>query len=66
MLAKKEGASYVAVSEPNEQRGKKALKFGKVDQYFDAKDDELIEKLMVASNGGFDKVIECCGNSARR
>ena len=63
-FAKLDGASYVGLVEVNENRGNKALKYGKVDKYFDAKDEKIIEKLMVASNGGFDKVIECCGNGA--
>ena len=63
-FAKLDGASYVGLVEVNEQRGNKAKKYGKVDEFFDAKDEKIIEKLMVASNGGFDKVIECCGNAA--
>jgi len=63
-FAKLDGASYVGLVEVNEQRGNKAKKYGKVDEFFDAKDEKIIEKLMVASSGGFDKVIECCGNAA--
>lgn len=63
-FAKKDGASYVGLVEVNPQRGEKAKSYGFVDEYFDGKDEKLIEKLMGVSLGGFDKVIECCGNSA--
>lgn len=63
-FAKLDGASYVGIVEVNPNRGAKAVNYGYVDQYFDGKDEKLIEKLMAVSNGGFDKVIECCGNSA--
>ena len=58
MFAKMEGASYVALSETNKERGKKAVKLGVADEWFDAK-----ENLVTKTNGGFDVVIECCGNS---
>ncbi|HIT10901.1 MAG TPA: alcohol dehydrogenase catalytic domain-containing protein [Candidatus Onthousia faecigallinarum] len=64
MFAKKEGASYVALSETNEARGKKALTFGVADEYFDAKNQKVIEEMVAKTEGGFDVVIECCGNSA--
>lgn len=63
-FAKKDGASYVALVEVNPQRGEKAKTYGFVDEYIDAKDEHVVEKLMEVSQGGFDKVIECCGNSA--
>ena len=63
-FAKKDGASYVALVEVNKKRGEKAKSYGFVDEYFDGRDEKLVEKLMGASAGGFDKVIECCGNSA--
>ena len=63
-FAKKNGASYVAMVEVNSKRGEKAKTYGFVDEYFDAKDEKLVDKLMEVSLGGFDKVIECCGNSA--
>jgi len=63
-FAKLDGASYVAMVEVNARRGEKSKTYGFVDEYFDAKDEKVMEKLMVASNGGFDKVIECCGNGA--
>ena len=63
-FAKLDGASYIAMIEVNSARGEKSKKYGFVNEYFDAKDEKVLEKLVVASNGGFDKVIECCGNSA--
>lgn len=64
MFAKLEGASYVAVSETNPARGKQAVKLGVADEWLDAKDPKFLEKAIKKSNGGFDAVIECCGNSA--
>lgn len=62
MFAKLEGASYVAVSEANPERGKKAINLGVADECFDAKDADLSKKLKEKTNGGFDVVIECVGN----
>ncbi len=64
MFALKEGASYVAVSETNAARGEKAVKLGVANEWFDARDPEFLNKVMTKTEGGFDKVIECCGNSA--
>lgn len=63
MFAKLEGASYVAVSETNEKRGEKAVSLGVADEWIDAKKEDSISKMIEKSNGGFDCVIECCGNS---
>ena len=63
MFAKMEGASYVAVSETNKARGEKAVRLGVADEWFDAKDTKMVENLMIKTNGGFDVVVECCGNS---
>ncbi len=62
MFAKREGASYVAVSETNPQRGEKAVTLNVADEWFDALDEKALDNLMKASNGGFDVVIECVGN----
>lgn len=62
-FAKMEGATYVALLEANPLRGKKALSYGFVDEYYDALDEKNIA-LLKGKTGGFDKVIECCGNSA--
>lgn len=62
-LAKYKGAKYVALLETNELRGKKALNLGKVDEYYNAMDQASISKLIEKTVGGFDVVLECCGNS---
>lgn len=62
-FAKLQGASYVAMTETNPARGKSAVKLKAVDEYFDALDKNCVSKLSKASCGGFDVVIECCGNS---
>lgn len=64
MFAKLEGASKVVVTETNENRGKKAVKLGVADSYRNALEENLAEKLTYETNGGFDVVIECVGNSA--
>ncbi len=64
MFAKKEGASYLALSETNEARGEKSVKLGVADEWYDAKDANTISKLMEKTEGGFDVVVECVGNSA--
>ena len=63
MFAKLEGASYVVVSETNEKRGEKSVSLGVADCWIDAKKEEAIPNMLEKSNGGFDCVIECCGNS---
>lgn len=63
MLAKKQGASLVVVSETNSARGNKAVSLGVADEWYDAKDPEFVSKLMQKTNGGFDVVIECVGNA---
>ena len=62
-FAKMSGARYVALMETNKKRGKKAVNFGKVDEYYDALKEDTIPKLITKTNGGFDVVIECCGNA---
>ena len=52
------------MTETNALRGKKAVKLGAVDEYFDALDPKLMEKLYAkTNNNGFDVVCDCCGNS---
>ena len=63
-FAKMNGAGYVAMVETNKKRGRKAVSFGKVDEYYNAMDDYTIPNLIKKTNGGFDKVIECCGNGS--
>ncbi len=63
-FAKLDGASYIAMLETNEERGQKATTVGMATEYFDAKDPDIVKKLVEKTEGGFDIVIECCGNSA--
>lgn len=63
MFAKKEGASYVAVSETNEARGGKAVTLGVADEWFDARKETFLQDIITKTNGGFDVVVECCGNA---
>ncbi len=63
MFAKKEGASYVALTETNPMRGKKAVDLDVVDEWFLA-DEECVATLRTKLPEGFDTVIECCGNGA--
>ena len=63
-FAKKEWASYVAITETNKARGEKAVDLKVADEYYDATDKDLVSKLMAKTNGGFDVVIECVGNGA--
>lgn len=62
-FAKLKGAKYVAIVETNEKRGKKALEYGKVDEYYNALEEKTIPTLVEKTNGGFDVVFECCGNA---
>ncbi len=64
MFAKLEGASYVAVSETNEKRGKKAVELGVADEWHNALDPKFSENMNSITNGGYDIVIDCGGNSA--
>ena len=64
MFAKMEGASFVAVSETNPKRGEKAISLGVADKYYDATSEDMINEVITDTNGGFDIVIECCGNSS--
>lgn len=64
MFAKMNGASYVAISETNEKRGKKAVKLNCANEWFDAKDDNFMANSKKKCPNGYDVVIECCGNSA--
>ena len=63
LFAKKEGASFVALSETNESRGKKAVELSVADEWYDAKDQNIVPKLLDITSGGFDVIIECCGNA---
>lgn len=62
-FAKLNGATYIAMLETNEARGKKACTIGEVDEYYNALEPDVVNKLIEKTHGGFDKVIECCGNA---
>lgn len=62
-FAKLAGAGYVAILETNKKRGRKAVSYGKVNEYFDPTKEDTVPKLITKTNGGFDVVIECCGNA---
>lgn len=62
-LAKKAGASYVAMSKVNDIKIQKAKEIGDVDAYFDGSDPKRAERLQEASGGGFDVVFEAVGTA---
>ena len=57
-FAKLNGATNIALMETNPKRGEKSLKYGIVNEYYNALEEGIINSL----SGKFDKVIECCGN----
>lgn len=63
-FAKMVGAMNVTLLDTNVFRGKKALSFGFVDEFYNPLDAGVIESLKEKTLGGFDKIIECCGNSS--
>ena len=64
MFAKKNGASYVAVSEANLARGNKCVQLGNADEVINALSETFKEDALKNCPEGYDVVIECCGNSA--
>lgn len=63
MFAKLEGAQYVAISETNEARGEKSVILNVADEWFNAKDENFLKNILTKVPGGFDKVIDCSGNT---
>lgn len=63
-LAKKAGASYVAMSKVNDRKIAKAKEIGDFDEYFDGKDPRREQLMKNATNGGFDVAFEVVGSSA--
>lgn len=61
-LAKKAGVSYLAMSKVNDRKIDKAKEIGDFDAYFDGNDPRRAQKMMEASNGGFDVVFEAVGS----
>lgn len=55
------GAAYVAISEPNPFRARKALDYGDATAVFDPTAPDVAEKMLTATDGGFDIAIDCVG-----
>jgi threonine dehydrogenase-like Zn-dependent dehydrogenase len=55
------GASYIALSEPNPIRAKKAAEFGDASEVFDPGAADAAERMLAATNGGFEVAIDCVG-----
>lgn len=64
MFAKMNGASYVAISETNVKRGRKAVSLKCADEFFDAMDPNFLSEVKRECPYGYDVVIDCSGNSA--
>ena len=62
-FAKINGANNIVMLETNEARGKKALEHGCVNEFYNPLEEGIIDKLVQETVGGFDVVLECCGNS---
>ncbi len=60
-LAKKAGASYVALSKRSDRKLARAKAAGYFDDYFDSNDPEVDAKMQAASKGGFDVAFEVVG-----
>ncbi len=63
MFAKLEGASRVVLTETNPKRGEKSVQLNCADEWYDATNQESMNKLIQETYGGFDTVIECVGSS---
>ena len=61
-LAKKAGASYVAMSKINDLKIEKAKESGDFDAFFDGRDPQQTESMREATNGGFDIAFEAVGS----
>lgn len=63
-IAKSKGASYVAITDINQTRLDAAVKFGIVDDAFNASDENLLDVLEESSQTGFTKFFDCVGIGA--
>lgn len=65
MFLKLKGAGYVALTETNPKRGEKSVKLGVANEWFNALDPKITEKLMAKTEDGtgFDIVCDCVGNA---
>lgn len=64
LFARLNGASYVAISETNENRGQKSVDLECADEWFNAKDETFMQNVLKECPYGYDVVIDCSGNSA--
>lgn len=64
-LAKKAGASYVAMSKVNNRKIAKAKEIGDFDAYFDGNDPNRAVNMKLATNGGFDMAFEVVGSAEK-
>ena len=62
-LAKKAGASYVAMSKVNDQKIIRSKEIGDFDDYFDGNDSGSIEAMQQTTKGGFDIAFEAVGSA---
>ena len=62
-FAKIQGASTITLLETNNERGTKALNYGKINEYYNALEENIIPKLIEKTIGGYDVVLECCGST---
>lgn len=63
VLAKHNGASFVAIQEVNMDRANDALNDGDCDAIFNGLDPDVLTKMREATNGqGFDAIVECSGS----
>ncbi|MBQ7478022.1 MAG: alcohol dehydrogenase catalytic domain-containing protein [Selenomonadaceae bacterium] len=60
-LAKKSGASYVAMSKRNDRKLARAKEAGYFDDYFDEKEPDVRQKMVDRTHGGFDVAFEVVG-----
>lgn len=60
-LAKKSGASYVALSKLNDFKLAPTKRAGYFDEYFTSTDENLIDKMRETTKGGFDIAFEVVG-----
>ena len=63
-LAKKSGASYVAMSKLDDRKIERAKRAGFVDEFFDGADEKAAEKMREATGGGFDVCFEVVGSES--
>lgn len=62
-LAKKAGAAYVAMSKVDDVKIERAKACGDFDAFFDGADENAVEKMLEATDGGFDVAFEAVGGS---